>query len=67
MKLSPVPIIQTFALAALLAVGAGACRELEEGGTGSITPLRGQIIVRNSILVHQLLGGYLEEDQVAGR
>ena len=37
------------------------------GGTGSITPLRGQIIVRNSILVHQLLGGYLDEDQVAGR
>ncbi|MCH8800762.1 MAG: hypothetical protein IH963_07625 [Chloroflexi bacterium] len=36
------------------------------GGLGSITPLRGQIIVRNSILVHQLLGGYLEEDQIAG-
>ena len=37
------------------------------GGTGSITPLRGQIIVRNSILVHQLLGGYMDEDQIAGR
>ena len=37
------------------------------GGTGSVTPLRGQIIVRNSILVHQLLGGYLDEDQIAGR
>lgn len=35
------------------------------GGPGSITPLRNQIIVRNSILVHQLLGGYLDEDEIA--
>lgn len=31
------------------------------GGLGSITPLRGQIVVRNNILVHQRIGGMLEE------
>jgi hypothetical protein len=35
------------------------------GGLGNITPLRNQIIVRNSILVHQLLGGMMEEDEIA--
>lgn len=35
------------------------------GGLGSITPLRNQIIVRNSILVHQLIGGMLDEDEIA--
>lgn len=34
------------------------------GGTGTVVPLHGQIIVRNSILVHQLLGGYVNEDDV---
>jgi hypothetical protein len=32
------------------------------GGTGSIHPFRKMIVVRNTILVHQALGGYVEED-----
>lgn len=31
------------------------------GGRGTITPFRNQIIVRNTILVHQRLGGAIEE------
>lgn len=31
------------------------------GGEGTISPFRRQIVVRNSILVHQRLGGFIEE------
>lgn len=34
----------------------------QNGGTGSITPFRSQLVVRNNILVHQRLNGYIEEE-----
>jgi len=36
------------------------------GGQGSIRPYRKLLIVHNTILVHQLIGGYLAEGEVAG-
>ncbi len=40
----------------------------ENGGAGSISAFQNTIIVRNTILVHQRLGGYVsEEDSVAGQ
>lgn len=35
-----------------------------QGGAGTVTALRRQIIVRNTPHVHQLLGGYLREDRI---
>ena len=35
-------------------------------GPGTIVPYQRSLIVRNTILVHQLLGGYLTEGEVAG-
>lgn len=35
-----------------------------QGGTGTVTGLRRQLIVRNTPHVHQLLGGYLGEDRI---
>lgn len=37
------------------------------GGTGTIIPFRRMLVVRNTILVHQRLGGYVSEDEVAGQ
>ncbi len=34
----------------------------DNGGQGTIVAFRNQLIVRNSIFVHQRLGGYIEED-----
>lgn len=34
----------------------------DNGGQGTIVAFRNQLIVRNSIFVHQRLGGYVEED-----
>ncbi len=36
-------------------------------GPGTIFPFQRSIIVRNTIMVHQRLGGYLSEDEVGGR
>ncbi len=38
----------------------------ENGGLGTIFPFRGLLVVRNSIGVHQRLGGYVREDEAAG-
>ena len=35
-----------------------------QGGVGTVTGLRRQLIVRNTPHVHQLLGGYLREDRI---
>jgi hypothetical protein len=37
----------------------------QNGGSGTIHMLRGQLVVRNTILVHQKLGGYLTDEQVS--
>lgn len=37
----------------------------QNGGPGTIHLLRGQLVVRNTILVHQKLGGYLNENEVS--
>ena len=39
----------------------------ESGGQGSILPYQQSIIVRNTILVHQRLGGYLTEGEIVGQ
>jgi hypothetical protein len=39
----------------------------ENGGQGSIIPFQTSIVVRNTILVHQRLGGYLSEADVLGQ
>jgi hypothetical protein len=39
----------------------------DNGGLGSILPYEHSLIVRNTILVHQLLGGYLTEEEVGGQ
>ena len=39
----------------------------ENGGQGSILPYQQTIIVRNTILVHQRLGGYLTEGDIVGQ
>jgi len=38
----------------------------ENGGMGTIIPYQNFIVVRNTILVHQRLGGYLTEEEVVG-
>ncbi|MBU0637781.1 MAG: hypothetical protein KKB50_02875 [Planctomycetes bacterium] len=37
---------------------------VDNGGLGTIQALRGQLVVRNTILVHQRLGGYVEDTTV---
>jgi hypothetical protein len=37
------------------------------GGRGTIFPFQRSLVVRNTILVHQRLGGYLTEEDVVGR
>lgn len=37
------------------------------GGPGTIVPYQRMLIVRNTVLVHQRLGGYVSEDDVAGQ
>ena len=39
----------------------------ENGGQGSILPYQRSIIVRNTILVHQRLGGYVAEGETVGQ
>jgi hypothetical protein len=38
----------------------------ENGGQGAIYLFRGQLVVRNTILVHQRLGGFLDSGEVSG-
>jgi hypothetical protein len=38
----------------------------ENGGSGSIIPFQKSIVVRNTLLVHQRLGGYVTESDVVG-
>jgi hypothetical protein len=38
----------------------------ENGGQGSIIPFQRSIVVRNTLLVHQRLGGYVTESDVVG-
>jgi hypothetical protein len=35
----------------------------DNGGLGTIQPFRNLLVVRNNILVHQALGGYVEESE----
>ena len=35
----------------------------DNGGTGTIQPFRNLLVVRNNLLVHQQLGGYVQESQ----
>jgi hypothetical protein len=37
------------------------------GGLGHIVPFQRSIVVRNTILVHQRLGGYVTEEDVMGQ
>lgn len=37
------------------------------GGSGTIVPFEKALIVRNTILVHQLINGYLTEDEIVSR
>jgi len=39
---------------------------VKNGGLGTIHPFRKMLIVRNTILVHQRLGGYVTEEEVMG-
>ena len=39
----------------------------DNGGTGTIAAFRRSLVVRNTLAVHQLLGGYLSEEEVGGR
>jgi hypothetical protein len=39
----------------------------ENGGTGTIIPFQRSIVVRNTLLVHQLLGGYVTDSEAGGR
>ncbi|MBK9118082.1 MAG: hypothetical protein IPM18_00520 [Phycisphaerales bacterium] len=39
---------------------------VENGGLGTIHAFQRQLIVRNTLLVHQRLGGYVREEEVAG-
>lgn len=39
---------------------------VQNGGIGTIQPFQRLLVVRNSLLVHQRLGGYLTEDEVTG-
>lgn len=38
----------------------------ENGGRGTIIPFRRLLVVHNTILVHQRLGGYLTENEISG-
>ncbi len=38
----------------------------ENGGSGTISPYQKLIVVRNTLLVHQRLGGYITEEDVGG-
>lgn len=39
----------------------------KNGGTGTIFAFQRMLVIRNTILVHQRLGGYLTEDEVVGQ
>jgi len=39
----------------------------DNGGLGTIFAFQNMLVVRNSILVHQRLGGYLTEEEVLGQ
>lgn len=39
----------------------------QNGGLGTIIPYQRMLVVRNTILVHQRLGGYVSEDEIAGQ